>query len=102
MWNGGKVYPTNNIPLDLTAGVSAPGSGTQSELYFLEMSEVFIGDSLALELEVFANAAYVDSAGNLRSGVSRDESVARLIRKMDFAMRHVQSGHVTEELTWGN
>lgn len=100
-WNGGVVYPTNNIPVDLTAGVSTVG-GVQSEFYFIEMSEVFIGDSLALELEIFANAAYVDSGGTLRSGISRDESVARLIRKMDFAMRHTQSAFVTEQLTWGN
>lgn len=100
-WNGGTVYPTNNIPLDLSGGVSTTG-GVQSELYLIEMTEVFIGDSLDLELEVFANATYVDANGNLRSGISRDESVVRLIRKMDFAMRHIASGHVTEQLTWGN
>lgn len=102
LWNGGIVYPDNNIPINLTAGVPDPGVGTKSEVYFVEMSECFIGDSFALEIEVFANATYLAASGSLRSGVSSDESVVRLIRRMDFAMRHVESAHVTEEITWGN
>ena len=100
-WNGGIVYPDNNIPLNLTAGVPATG-GVQSELYYVEMSECFIGDNEQIELELFANATYADASGTLRSGISRDESVIRLIRKMDFALRHVESAHVTEQITWGN
>lgn len=101
LWNGGIVYPDNNIPLNLTGGVPTTG-GVQSELYFVEMTECFIGDGGDFLIEVLANAAYVDSGGNVRSGASRDESVIRLIRKMDFGLRHVESAHVTEQLTWGN
>lgn len=93
-WNGGIVFENNNIPTNL-------GGGTESELYYVEASECFIGDSGQLELEVFLNATYVDAAGAMRSGISRDESVVRLIRKMDFAMRHVESAHVTEKVTYG-
>lgn len=100
-WNGGTVYPDNNIPLNLTAGVPTTG-GVQSELYLVEMTECFIGDNEQIEIELFANATYADATGTLRSGISRDESVIRLIRKMDFALRHVQSAHVTEQITWGN
>lgn len=93
-WNGGTVYEDNNIPTTL-------GSGNKSEMYYVEMTECFIGDNEALELELILNATYADSAGNLRSGVSRDESVVRLIRKTDFAMRHVESAHVTEAVAYG-
>jgi hypothetical protein len=64
------------------------------------MTECFIGDNGALELELFANATYADAAGTLRSGISRDESVVRLIRKTDFAMRHVESAYVLENVLW--
>lgn len=94
-WNGGIVYPDNNIPLTL-------GAGAYSEVYLVEMSECFIGDNGTIEIEVFANATYLASNGSLRSGVSADESVVRLIRRMDFAMRHTESAHVTEQITWGN
>lgn len=90
---GAPVFPDNNIPTNLVGG-------TASEIYYVEMSECFIGDSGALELELFANATYVDAGGNLRSGVSRDESVIRLIRKVDFAMRHSESAYVLENVLW--
>lgn len=90
---GAPVYPDNNIAITL-------GGGTASETYYVEMSECFIGDSGDLELELFANATYVDAGGNLRSGVSRDESVIRLIRKVDFGMRHTESAFVLENVLW--
>lgn len=93
-WQGGTVYQDNNVSIVL-------GSGDKSEIYYAEMSECFIGDSLELDIEVFKNAAYVDATGNLRSGVSRDESVLRLIRKVDFAMRHVESAYVLESVSYG-
>jgi hypothetical protein len=90
---GDKVYRDNNISITL--------SGTQSEHYYVEMSECFIGDAMELELEVIENATY-DVSGTLRSGVSRDESVIRLIRKVDFGMRHVESAFVVEAVTIGS
>jgi HK97 family phage major capsid protein len=90
---GAPVFPNNNIAITL-------GGGTASEIYYAEMTECFIGDSGALELELFANATYVDSGGQTRSGVSRDESVVRLIRKVDFGMRHSESAYVLENVLW--
>jgi HK97 family phage major capsid protein len=90
---GAPVYPDNNISIVL-------GGGTASEIYYVEMSECFIGDNGALELELFANGTYADASGTLRSGISRDESVIRLIRKTDFAMRHVESAYVLENVLW--
>ena len=50
------------------------------------------------------NATYAVSSAegaSLRSGVSRDESVLRLIRKTDFGMRHTESAFVLEAVTYG-
>lgn len=93
MLAGAKVYRDNNISITL-------GAGTSTEVYYVEMSECFIGDSLELEFEIIENAVY-DVSGTLRSGVSRDESAVRLIRKTDFGMRHTESAYVLETVAWG-
>lgn len=90
---GAPVYRDNNISI-------VTGSGAQTEIYYVEMSECFIGDSLDMEFEIVQNAVYADSSGTLRSGVSRDESAIRLIRKMDFGMRHAESGYVLEAVSY--
>lgn len=90
---GASVYRDNNISLLL-------GTGAQTEIYYVEMSECFIGDSLEMELELIENAVYADAAGTLRSGVSRDESVLRLIKKTDFGMRHTESAFVLEAVSY--
>lgn len=95
---GDPVRRDNNISITLGAGSNA------TEHYYVEMSECFIGDSLELSLELIENATYAVSgseSASLRSGVSRDESVIRLIRKTDFAMRHVESAFVLEAVTYG-
>jgi HK97 family phage major capsid protein len=89
------------VNIDNNIAVTLGGSANASEIYYVEMSECFIGDSLELELELIENAVYADASGTLRSGVSRDESAIRLIRKTDFAMRHVESAFVLEAVTYG-
>ena len=91
--SGSPVYRDNNISLLL-------GTGAQTEIYYLEMSECFIGDNMALEIEIIENMVYETSAGTLRSGVTRDESGVRLIRKTDFGMRHTESGFVLEAVDY--
>lgn len=91
---GARVYRNNNISVTL-------GGGTDTELYYVEMSEFFIADGLDLAIEMFDNAVYADASGTLRSGISRDESAIRLIRKVDAGMRHTESAHVIEACGWG-
>ena len=90
---GDPVFRDNNISITLNGT-------TDTEIYYIEMSECYIGDAMGMEIEIFDNATYSQS-GTLRSGISRDESVIRLIRKMDFGMRHLVSAHVTEVVTYG-
>lgn len=91
--NGEPLYEDNNISITL-------GGGTSSEIYYVEMSECFIGDSMDMEIEIFNNAVYSQS-GVVRSGISRDESAIRLIRKTDFGMRHTTSAYVLEAVAYG-
>lgn len=92
---GEPVFIDNNI--SITGG----GGSNESQIFYVEMSEAIIADSGMLEVEIFTNGTYVDSGGNLRSGISRDESVVRFIRKTDFGMRHTESAHVLEAVTYG-
>jgi HK97 family phage major capsid protein len=91
-----RSYPfhvTNQIPTNLG------GDGDESELYLVDMSEVLIGDSLALEIEVFPNGAWSNS-GTIVSGISNDQTVIRAISKADINLRHTTAGVVVTELSW--
>ncbi|NVJ20644.1 phage major capsid protein [Myxococcus sp. AM011] len=88
-------FVTNQIPETLGAGNS------RSELYLVDMSEVLIGESMALEIDVFPNGAFT-RGGQVVSGISTDQTVLRAITKHDLAMRHRQSGIVVKDLSWGN
>lgn len=91
---GDPVYRDNVLSI-------TGGAGTESQVFYVEMSECYIGDSLDMEFEIFNNATYNVNSTTLRSGLSRDESVIRLIRKWDFGMRHTLSAYILEAVTLG-
>ena len=90
---GDSVHRANTLSI-------VGGGGTESQIFYVEMSECYIGESMDMEIEIFNNATYSQS-GTLRSGISRDESVIRLIRKWDFGMRHTASAFIIEAVTLG-
>ena len=92
---GGDPVYRDNV-LSITGG----GGANESQIFYVEMSECYLAESMDLEIEIFNNAAYSQS-GTVRSGISRDESVIRLIRKWDFGMRHTASAYVLEAVTLG-
>jgi HK97 family phage major capsid protein len=91
---GGDPFYRDNV-LSITGG-----GGTESQWFYVEMSECYIAESMDMEIEIFNNAAY-SASGTVRAGISRDESVIRLIRKWDFGMRHTASAYVLEAVTLG-
>lgn len=93
---GGDPVYRDNV-LSITGG----GSANASQIFYVEMSECYVADSMEMELQIFDNATYNTGTSTLRSGVSRDESVIRLIRKWDFGMRHTSSAYVLEAVTLG-
>jgi HK97 family phage major capsid protein len=91
---GDPVYRDNVLSI-------TGGGGTESQVFYVEMSECYLAESMDLEIEIFNNATYNSNSTTLRSGLSRDESVIRLIRKWDFGMRHTASAYVLEAVTLG-
>lgn len=97
--NGGNLlgFPfafTDQIPNTLGGG------SDESEVYFAEFSDLVIGEALGVQVEVFPGGTY-DDAGTLRSGISRDETVVRLITEHDFNMRHTDTAAVITGVQWG-
>jgi HK97 family phage major capsid protein len=96
----GKLYGipffvTQNIPSNLG------GSTDESEVYLVEMSHVMVGDDpMGVQVSMVDGAAYHDGAAVV-AGFSRDESVVRLIQRIDMILR--QDGNeaaVMEQVDW--
>jgi HK97 family phage major capsid protein len=69
---------TNQIPITL--------SSDKSELYLADFSQLVIGETTDMLVEVFDSAAYHDGSAVV-SAVSQDQSVVRLIMRHDFGDR---------------
>jgi HK97 family phage major capsid protein len=96
---GFPVYVTEQIPSTINSGGTADTGGSASELHFIDMDGVVIGDSMQLEVEVFPNGTYVAS-GAARSGISYDETVIRGIKKADLIARYDTTGAVVKNCSW--
>lgn len=72
---------TTQIPNNL--GVA----GDETEVYFVEMSRIMIGDAVQMELKSFDGGAYDDGSGVITSGISTDETVVRGISQHDIGAR---------------
>lgn len=92
---GFPVKTTTNIPNNLG------GSGNETEILFVDMSEVLIGESSSLEIAVDNSASYMES-GSLVSAFSRDETLMRAIERHDIGVRHDVSIAVVDQITWQN
>lgn len=91
LWN----YPyavTTQVPENL-------GSGSDTEVYFVDLNEFILGDAMALEIEVFNGAAYYDGS-SVVSGVSRDQTVIRAIVQHDTGMRQDAAVSVLNTVRW--
>lgn len=107
--NGNKVYPeldtgmlkgypvgkTTQVPINLGAGTN------ESEIYFADFGDIFIGEEETLEIDYSKEATYKDSEGNVVSAFQRDQTLIRVIAKNDFGPRHVESIAVLTGVTWG-
>ncbi|WP_250483296.1 phage major capsid protein [Caballeronia sp. GaOx3] len=113
--NGNKVYPeldsgmlkgypvgrTTQVPVNLPIDPSKKEIGTQSELYFADFGDLFIGEEETLEIDYSKEATYKDSDGNVVSAFQRDQTLVRVIAKNDFGPRHVESIAILTEVKWG-
>lgn len=107
--NGNKAYPeidqgtlkgypfalTTQIPINLGAG------GNESEIYFVNFADCYIGEDATLAIAISTEASYKDANGDTVSAFQRDQTLIRVISKHDFGPRHVESIAVGTAVTWG-
>ena len=80
---GYRLRHTTQIPINLNVS----SSNDDTEIYFGNFADAVIGDALAMELLVVPNGTY-ETGGVVYSGLSRDQTVIKLLMKHDFALRH--------------
>lgn len=84
---------TTAVPINL-------GGGTASEVYLADFSEVLIGETGSIAIDVSTEAAYHDGSAVV-SAFSKDQTVIRLIMANDLAVRHLEAVAVLDGVTWG-
>ena len=95
LW-GWPFFWTTNIPETLTSGANSD----TTEVYFVDMDDMVIGESQRLIVDASADAAYHDGAA-VQAAVSRDETVVRAIAQHDFAARRDESIAILTGVRWG-
>lgn len=97
---GKPTFITNQLKEDGTTSALTGNANKQTDLLFFDMSEVVILESMEMEAEVFPNGHYYNGSAVV-SGISSDQTVCRLIKKVDIGLRHNVSGARVRQTTWG-
>ena len=95
LW-GWPFFWTTNIPETLTSGANSD----TTEVYFVDMDDMVIGESQRLIVDASADAAYHDGSA-VQAAFSRDETVVRAIAQHDFAARRDESIAILTGVRWG-
>lgn len=90
---GSKPFTTTQIPKNLT------GSGTDTEIYYVEPSQCVIGEGMKVEIEESNSASYGSS--NTKSAFARFERLMRLGHEVDFALRHNKAASMITDSALG-
>ena len=93
-------YPyasTTNIPNNLNT--SGAGSNDESEIYFVDMAQAVIGESMNLIVDASQEAAYHDGSAVV-AAFSQDQTVVRAIAEHDFGMRHDKAIAILTQVDW--
>lgn len=93
LW-GYPIYMSNQIPSNL-------GSGSDTEIYFVDMNDCIIGEDQGITVDVSDVAAYHDGSA-VQAPFSLDQTVVRALMRVDFAMRYDFAGAVVTGVTWGS
>jgi HK97 family phage major capsid protein len=93
-----KGYPfrsTTQVPWNLGVGAN------ESEIYFVDFADCYIGESDELRIDYSSEATYKDAGGTVISAFQRDQTLVRVIAQHDFGPRHVESIAVMDQVKWG-
>lgn len=82
MLKGRPVVVTNQIAENLD------GTTDASRIIFGDFAQALIGESMAMQVDVFPNGAYDNGSGTVISGASLDQTYVRVIEKHDFNLRY--------------
>jgi HK97 family phage major capsid protein len=91
-----RGYPyrtTTQIPQTLV-------DGTQTEIYFTDMSQALLFDALALALSMSMEGTYTAEDGTQRNAFERDETLFRAIAEHDFHLRHDEATAIVTGVKW--
>lgn len=90
---------TTQIPNNL----SVVGSADESEIYLADFFSCVIGQTQDVEIKVMDGAAYYDSSsGAVVSGLSNDQTVVVLSKRVDFASLHQGADiAIIQAVDWG-
>jgi HK97 family phage major capsid protein len=83
---GYPIHVTNQVPI-VGSSTGAITGGAASFLFFVHAPSCLIGDSMNVQVDIFQNGTYYDGSVVV-SGISTDETVIRVLREHDFALRH--------------
>ncbi|TMV83231.1 phage major capsid protein [Thioclava sp. BHET1] len=79
---GFPVRTTSQVPDNLGT------NGDETEVTFADFSEVMIGDSMQISIDVSPDATFVDQSGNVVSAFQKDLTLVRAISEHDLAPEH--------------
>lgn len=91
-----RGYPfktTTQIPQNLV-------DGTQTEIYFTDMSQALLFDALTLALSMSMEGTYTAEDGTQRNAFERDETLFRAIAEHDFHLRHDEATAIITGVKW--
>lgn len=96
---GYQVHKSTQAKKVTNAGTDL--AATADRIYFVHAPAMIIADGLELKVETFDGAAYYDGSAVV-SGVSRDETVIRVISEHDFGLRYDLAGAIVTGVSVGN
>ena len=91
-----RGYPfktTTQIPQTLV-------DGTQTEIYFTDMSQALLFDAMALALTMSMEGSYTAEDGSQRNAFERDETLFRAVAEHDFHLRHDEATAIVTGVKW--
>jgi HK97 family phage major capsid protein len=91
---GVPFFDSTAVPINLSGGGS--GGSVETELTYVECTQWLCGIGMMPSVEVSREAPYPDSNGTMQSAWTRDETVMRVILRMDFQPRHAGAAAVCQ------
>lgn len=111
--NGNPVYEKemvergtlSNIPYKMSLQIpenlsDGAGHTDATEIYYVEASNVMIGDAEEVNAEIIPNAAYDNGSGTVISGVSKLQDAVRVVSSHDIGVRHDKTIVVGNKVRW--